>query len=204
MSTAIIDTAIIDTGCANIASVRFALDRLGADYRMAKTPDEAADAQRLILPGVGSAGPAMTQLRASGWADALQDDTRPLLGICLGMQMLFERSAEDDVDCLGLIPGRIERLPSDPALTWPHMGWNTLERLDPSEPLLAGVETGSYVYFVHGYFKSAGRAAVAETSYGADIAAMVRHGHVAGCQFHPERSAATGARILGNFLEQAA
>lgn len=196
-------TAIIDTGCANIASVRFALDRLDADHVMAADPDAAADAARMILPGVGAAGPAMAQLHARGWTESLRSDARPLLGICLGMQLLFEGSDEGDVDTLGLVPGRVKKLPRVDTLTWPHMGWNTLDALDPSEPLLRGVAAGSHVYFVHGYFMPAGPSATACAQYGADITAMVRHGHVAGCQFHPERSAATGSRILANFLEQA-
>ncbi|WP_291842709.1 imidazole glycerol phosphate synthase subunit HisH [Maricaulis sp.] len=190
---------LIDTGCANLASVRFALERAQLDYRVIDTPAGMEGCQRFILPGVGAAGPAMQRLRAAGWDRALAADARPLLGICLGMQMLFERSAEGHVDCLGLIPGAIEKLPPPVEGVWPHMGWNALEALDQDEPLLAGIEAGEHVYFVHGFFAPPGPATMAICDYGRPVSALVRHGHVAGCQFHPERSGAAGARILANF-----
>ena len=192
--------ALIDTGCANIASVRYALDRLGARYVLAETPDGASAADRLILPGVGAAGPAMARLRERGWADALQDDDRPLLGICLGMQLLFEFSEEGDADCLGLIPGAVRRLPRADGLVWPHMGWNALDALAEDEPLLAGIGPGERMYFVHGYYAPIGETCRARTQYGEAITAIARSGHVAGCQFHPERSGKPGARLLANFI----
>ncbi|MFP4518921.1 MAG: imidazole glycerol phosphate synthase subunit HisH [Oceanicaulis sp.] len=197
-------TAIIDTSTANIASVRYALERLGAPYSLARTPDEAGVCDRLILPGVGAAGPAMARLELTGWAEALREEARPLLGVCLGMQLLFEHSAESDCDLLGLIPGRVEKL--DPGVDgpWPHMGWNTLTDFTRGEVLLDGVAERDRVYFVHGFYAPAGDHAVAQTRYGADITAIARKGRVAGCQFHPERSAGVGARILKNFLEAAA
>jgi len=194
-------TAIIDTSTANIASVRYALDRLDATYTLAQTPDQADGCDRLILPGVGSAGAAMTRLKASGWADALQAETRPVLGVCLGMQLLFEYSEESDCALLGLIPGRIARLEPGEAGPWPHMGWNTLEDLDPDDDLLRGVEAGDHVYFVHGFYAPVGPYTIAASQYGAPVTAMARQGHVAGCQFHPERSAQVGARILSNFMK---
>jgi glutamine amidotransferase len=197
-------TAIIDTSTANIASVRYALERLDAPYVLAGSPDEAAACDRLILPGVGAAGPAMARLRQTGWADALQAETRPLLGVCLGMQMLFEHSDESDCALLGLIPGRVARLDPGEAGPWPHMGWNTLDEIDADEPLLAGVQPGAHVYFVHGFYVPVGPHTVASTYYGAPITAIARKGHVAGCQFHPERSADVGARILSNFVKGAA
>ena len=193
--------ALIDTGCANLASVRFALERAGLDYQVVTRPDETGDCDRLILPGVGAAGPAMARLREQGWDVALKAERRPLLGICLGMQMLFERSAEGDVACLGLIPGRIEKLPTPTDGVWPHMGWNALEFGDREDPLLAGLEAGAYVYFVHGFYAPPGPATRASSTYGTGISAVVRHGNIAGCQFHPERSGATGARILTNFAK---
>nr|WP_295692830.1 imidazole glycerol phosphate synthase subunit HisH [uncultured Maricaulis sp.] len=190
---------LIDTGCANLASVRFALERAGLDYRVISAPSRMEGCDRFILPGVGAAGPAMMRLREAGWDAALKADRRPLLGICLGMQMLFERSAEGDVDCLGLIPGAIEKLPAADDGIWPHMGWNALETLDPDEPLLAGIEAGSHVYFVHGFYAPPGPVTAATCSYGRPVSALVRQGHVAGCQFHPERSGVAGARVLANF-----
>ncbi|WP_421791833.1 imidazole glycerol phosphate synthase subunit HisH [Hyphobacterium sp.] len=192
--------ALIDTGCANIFSVQAALDRMGVGHTLAAMPGEADKSERLILPGVGAAGPAMARLNASGWADALHTETRPLMGICLGMQLLFERSAEGDVETLGLIPGEVKvmQAPSDGVL--PHMGWNQLA-IDREDPLLSGIEPGAYVYFVHGYAAPVGEHTLASCDYGGNFSATIRSGNVMGCQFHPERSAVPGAQILKNFLE---
>jgi glutamine amidotransferase len=192
--------AIIDTSTANIASVRFALERLGAEHVLAPAPADAMGAQRLILPGVGAAGPAMARLDASGWADALRAETRPLLGVCLGMQLLFEHSDESDCAGLGLIPGRVVRLDPGADGPWPHMGWNTLEPVR-DEPLMAGVPSGSHAYFVHGFHVPEGSHTTVRTRYGGPVTAIARRGHIAGCQFHPERSGSVGAQILRNFLE---
>ena len=192
---------LIDTRCANLASVRFALERAGLDYKTGVEPADLADCDRLILPGVGSARPAMEQLQRSGWAEALRHDPRPLMGICLGMQLLFSRSAEDDIDCLGLIDGTVQKLPRAAGNVWPHMGWNTLELKQGNDALLGGIEAGEYVYFVHGFYAPVGPYTLASTTYGAECSAIVRQGHVWGCQFHHERSAAVGAQILKNFAE---
>jgi glutamine amidotransferase len=194
-------TAVIDTSTANIASVRYALERLEAPYVLARTPEEASGCDRLILPGVGAAGAAMKTLDASGWSNALRAEARPVLGLCLGMQLLFDWSAESDCTMLGLIPGRIERLDPGGAGPWPHMGWNALEGFADGEPLLTGVKPGERVYFVHGFYAPLGDHTVASARYGAEITAIARRGDVAGCQFHPERSANVGARILSNFLK---
>lgn len=198
--------ALIDTSTANIASVRFALERLGRVPILARDPDEARHADKLILPGVGAAGPAMAALEKSGWAEKLRADTRPLLGVCLGMQLLFEDSAEDSgrgapVPLLGLIPGSVIRLDPAGMGPWPHMGWNTLEDVAAEEPLTAGIEAGTRMYFVHGFYVPAGPHTVASTAYGARITAIARRGHVAGCQFHPERSGKAGAQVLANFIK---
>ena len=142
----------------------------------------------------------MQALRANGWACALKDEARPLLGMCLGMQLLFDWSEESACELLGLIPGRVERLEPGAAGPWPHMGWNRLTDLAASEPLLDGIADGERVYFVHGYFVRPGDVTIAQTEYGVSVTAMARSGSVAGCQFHPERSGAVGARILKNFL----
>lgn len=191
--------AIIDTGCANVSSVEAAFDRLGTRHRLARDPGEAEAATRLVLPGVGTASAAMRSLRERGWADALKSETRPLLGICLGMQLLFEHSDEDGTDCLGFMPGRVMRLVPPQGAPWPHMGWNRLRFEQAEDPLLAGVEPGSHVYFVHGFAAPNGPQTVAACDYGQSIPAIVRQGNIAGCQFHPERSSATGRRILANF-----
>lgn len=194
--------AIIDTSTANIASVCYALDRLNADYRITKTPEEAKDASKLILPGVGAAASAMARLDQTGWSQALKTDTRPLMGVCLGMQLLFDWSDESDCALLGLIPGRVERLDPKGDGPWPHMGWNTLTHLRAGEPLTHGLNDGDHVYFVHGFYVPVSEHTLAQTQYGNPVTAMVRKGHVTGCQFHPERSAQIGARILKNFLDQ--
>ena len=192
---------IIDTSTANISSVRYALDRLRIGYVIAKEPDDAAGCDRLILPGVGAAQSAMDSLSARGWVGALRAETRPLLGVCLGMQLLLEWSDEGDCELLGLIPGRVERLDPIADGPWPHMGWNTLDFQDDADPLLNEVSEGSYVYFVHGFAAEPGPYTLASTRYGHTFTAIVRNQHVMGCQFHPERSADTGAKILKNFVD---
>jgi imidazole glycerol-phosphate synthase subunit HisH len=190
---------IADTGCANLASVRFAFARLGVEAKISADPDELKTADRLVLPGVGSAGAGMAALRAKGLDEMLQDFARPLLGICLGMQLLFKTSIEDDVRGLGLLGGRVEALP-DTAGPVPHMGWNTLS-LRISDPILRDVAENSYVYFVHSYGVKPDENTLAITQYGMEFSAIVRRDNIYGCQFHPERSGATGAQILQNFLD---
>lgn len=192
--------ALIDTGCSNLFSVQAALDRLGATHRLARTPDEAGQADRLILPGVGAAEPAMSRLDASGWAKALRHETRPLLGICLGMQVLFERSEEGDVKTLGLIPGEVRRLPRPDGGVWPHMGWSRLT-LERASPLTANLDGGVYAYFVHGFAADPGEATIASAEHGRSFSAVVQRENAFGCQFHPERSAEIGSTILRNFIE---
>lgn len=192
--------ALIDTGCSNLFSVQAALDRLGAVHVLARTPSEASASDRLILPGVGAAGPAMSRLDVSGWADALRRETRPLLGICLGMQLLFERSEEGGVETLGLIPGEVRRLPRPDGGVWPHMGWSRL-RFERTSPLAANLDEGTYAYFVHGYAADPSEATIASAEHGLRFSAMVQRENVFGCQFHPERSAKGGSTILRNFIE---
>lgn len=191
--------ALIDAGGANLGSVRDALDRLGADVGVVRDGDGLRGAERVILPGVGAAEPGMRLLRERGFVEVLRASGQPLLGVCLGMQLLFEASEEGDVECLGLIPGKISRMPEAPGVRVPHMGWNTLERLHDS-PLTAGIAEGSSVYFVHGYAAPVTTDCIAASTHGQRFAAIVQRGRVCGAQFHPERSAATGARLLSNFL----
>lgn len=194
-------TVVIDSGGANLASLSYALQRLGADVTVTLDPVVIAQAERVLLPGVGAAGAAMQRLNAAGLVPVLREIKKPLLGICLGMQLLFEHSAEDDTVTLGLLSGQVERLPASPELPAPHMGWNTLETLKP-DPLLEGLQATDRCYFVHGYFAAGHLPDVVATSdYGRSIAAVVRRGHIAGVQFHPERSGAVGATILRNFLK---
>lgn len=194
------DIAVIDAGGANFGSVCYALERLGARPRIVRDANGLADAPRVLLPGVGAAVPAMALLRQRGFIETLPALQVPLLGICLGMQLLFEASDEGDVACLGLLPGRVRKLSGGAGLRVPHMGWNTLEQV-ASSPLLAGIDAGERAYFVHGYAAPVTSDCIAACSHGERFAAVVARGRVAGAQFHPERSSATGARLLANFLQ---
>ncbi len=198
------DVAIIDNGGANIASLRYALERLGASSQLTADPAELLAARRVILPGVGAAGDAMARLGALALVELVPQLTRPVLGICLGMQLLFTRSEEGDdgrdTECLGLIDERVARFPARPEYPVPHMGWNQLRIAGP-DPLFAGVRDGDYVYFVHSYCAPVGPWTLAAADYGGEFSAAVARGNFHGVQFHPERSAAVGARVLANFLE---
>jgi imidazole glycerol-phosphate synthase subunit HisH len=194
------EVAVIAYGAGNVASVQFALERLGATVRLTDDPAVIADAERVILPGVGAAGYAMSRLAELGVVEPLRAFPRPLLGVCLGQQLLFERSQEGDgVDLLGFIPGAVKRLEPGAALPVPHIGWSRLTR-ERDDPLLEGVADGAYAYFVHGFVCPDGPATVARADYGGAVPAVVRSGNRWGCQFHPERSAESGVTILKNFL----
>lgn len=207
---------VVDSGGANLGSVMVALRRLGAQPPLVRDADAIARAGRVLLPGVGAAGPVMRRLRELGLVEALRGLRVPLLGICVGMQVLFDRSEEGDTECLGLLPGTVRRLRGGAGVRVPHMGWNALEfaaRGQADRPgaeasgtasrgsrLLDGIDDGAHAYFVHGYAASAGAGCIASVTHGERFAALVQRGHVAGAQFHPERSAGTGARLLRNFL----
>jgi len=200
--------AIVDYGVGNLFSLCASLRHLGAVCLV--TGDEATlrAADRIILPGVGAFGDAMRKLRETGLIPALDAQVRegkPLLGICLGMQLLFERSAEYG-ECAGLsyIPGSVDPLAPDlpPALLVPHIGWNALQILDADEPLLRYIRAGDCVYYVHSYYvKTRGDFVKADAEYGIRVPGVVRHGNVAGTQFHPEKSGAVGLSILRAFAE---
>src|SRR5262249_33966177 len=144
--------------------------------------------------------PGMAKLHEAGLVDVLRDLKQPLLGVCLGMQLLFEHSEERATECLGLLPGKIRRLSSDGGRRVPHMGWNRLD-IEQGDPLVAGVGAEPYAYFVHSYAAPPGPATLASADYGGAFSAIVRRGNVCGMQFHPERSAVVGARLLRNFLD---
>ncbi len=192
--------AIIDAGGANLGSVRYALERFDVTPSIARDPDGLRDVDRVILPGVGAAPPAMALLRDRGFDSALRTLQIPLLGICLGMQLLFESSEEGDVECLGLLPGHVRRMQPAAGVRVPHMGWNTLGELSESAMLLTGISEGDHAYFVHGYAAPVTEDCIASCHHGERFAAIVQRGMVHGAQFHPERSAAAGARLLANFL----
>lgn len=192
--------AVIDAGGANLGSVRYALERLGARPVLARDADELAGADRIVVPGVGAAAPAMTLLRMRGLDAALRTTAVPVLGICLGMQLLYAGSDEGDTACLGVLPGRVRRLRRVDRLRLPHMGWNTLRTLVECNPLLEGIADGDAAYFVHGYAATVDGETLATASHGDTFSALVQHGRYCGMQFHPERSAAVGAKLLRNFL----
>lgn len=192
--------ALIDAGGANLGSVTYALERLGVAPVIVRTGDGLRGATRVILPGVGAAKPAMRRLREQGLVEALRTLEVPLLGICLGMQLLYESSEEGGVDCLGLLPGRVVRLSGGPGTRVPHMGWNTLEPVRENT-LLQDVPADAQTYFVHAYAAPVTDDCIAACTHGQRFAAMVQRGHVVGMQFHPERSSSAGARLLRNFLD---
>lgn len=194
------EVAVIAYGAGNVASVQFALERLGATVRLTDDPTVIAEAERVILPGVGAAGYAMERLSDLGLIAPIRAFPRPLLGVCLGQQLLFGSSDEGaGVDLLGFIPGAVTRLKPAGDLPVPHMGWSRLTR-DRDDPLLEGVVDGAYAYFVHGFVCPDGPATLARADYGGVVPAVVRSANRWGCQFHPERSAEAGATILKNFL----
>jgi imidazole glycerol-phosphate synthase subunit HisH len=194
-----LDVAIIDSGGANLASLQFALERLGAQALVTSDMAVIAAAPRVLLPGVGSALAAMQRLTASGVAAQLPRLKQPVLGICLGMQLLFLKSEEGPAQCLGVLPQTVRKLEPTAGRPVPHMGWNRLHIAHP-DPLLDGVAEGEYVYFVHSYAAPLSQNTLASAGYGVEIAAVVRKDNFWGTQFHPERSTKAGARILANFL----
>jgi glutamine amidotransferase len=197
--------AVVDYGAGNLRSVYNALTTLGANVTTINTPDQLERAEKIVLPGVGAFGAGMNALRQAGFEEPLKQAAAagtPLIGICLGMQYLFESSDEmGSHSGLGLLPGRVTRFPtSGPKV--PHIGWNQLH-IRQENPLLAGIESGAYAYFVHSYYVEAGNPAdvLAETDYGIEYASVVGRGNIFGIQPHPEKSQSVGLRILKNFVE---
>jgi glutamine amidotransferase len=192
--------AVIDSGGANISSVLFALERLGARGELTGDKEAIARASHVILPGVGAAGDAMARLRAHGLVEVIRGLRQPVLGICLGMQLLFSHSEEGDTKMLDIIKAPVRRFEGGPGLTVPHMGWNDA-RLSGGHPLTGGLEEKSHFYFVHSYRAPAGRYTIGSCDYGGAFSAIVAQDNFMGCQFHPERSGRAGSRLLKNFLE---
>ncbi len=193
------EVAIIDSGGANLASLRYALERLGTGSVVSTDAELIGRARRVLLPGVGAAGNAMARLREYGLDRLIPQLRAPLLGICLGMQLLFDYSEEGDTACLGVFPGSIGRIPARAGLPVPHMGWNTLE-LRRSDALLGNLGAAEHFYFVHSYAAPLGADTLAAVDYGGAFSAVVRRGNFLGVQFHPERSGRAGAQLLRNFL----
>jgi glutamine amidotransferase len=193
------NVVLVDAGGTNIGSVRYALQRLGVDATLSSDAEQIRAATHVILPGVGAAAPGMLRLRAARLIDTLKRLTQPVLGVCLGMQLFFDHSEEDNTECLGIVPGSVQHFPQSNKLRVPHMGWN-LVHVGKSNPLL-NVETDvSHAYFVHSYAAPTSDFTIARTNYGTDFSAAVQRDNFFGVQFHPERSSAFGARVLQNFL----
>jgi imidazole glycerol-phosphate synthase subunit HisH len=195
--------AIIDSGGANIASLQYALERLGTDATLTTDTDVIRRAGRVVLPGVGAARDAMQRLQSHGLVDVIRGLKQPVLGICLGMQLLADASEEEDVECLGVIPGTATRLPADARHPVPNMGWCPITRR-AEHRLLDGLGDGSYFYFVHSYALPVSDFTVASADHAAEFSAIVSYRNFVAAQFHPERSAAAGSRLLRNFLGIAA
>lgn len=195
-----VNLAVVDHGAGNLVSIRQGLEEIGADVRIVTTPDfDGADG--VVLPGVGATAAAMARLTGAGFVEALRRLEQPLLGICVGMQVLFEASAEDGAECLGLMTGKVERLNNAPRL--PHMGWNEVELSRP-DPLFAGLGDRPLFYFVHSYAPVPADPSVilATATHGDPLVAAVRQDSVWGTQFHPERSGPAGLRLLANFVAE--
>jgi glutamine amidotransferase len=187
-------------GCgANIASVQFALARLGAKSVLTQDATQIKRASCVILPGVGTASYAMQQLRQTKLDEVIADLRQPVLGICLGMQILYAVSAEEEIPCLGVLAGKVVSLQRTNLIV-PHMGWNRVQLCQPNNPLLAKINNNSQVYFVHSYAAPINQHTVATTLYGENFSAVVQQDNFYGVQFHPERSGEIGAQILRNFL----
>ena len=191
---------IVNTGGANISSITNALDRLDLKWCISDNPDTLLKAQRLILPGVGAAKASMDKIQKAELVDCIRSLKQPTMGICLGMQLLFEYSDEGGVSCLSCIPGKVSEIPKDKGLVIPHMGWNQLN-ISHETPLLKDVTEGSYVYFVHSYQAPVNEYTMATCEYGYKIPAVVQNGNFFGAQFHPEKSGLVGQQIIRNFAE---
>jgi len=205
MSVANQKVVIIDTGCANVSSVKFAIERLGCQVEISKDPKVVLAADKLFLPGVGTASEAMKNLAERDLIELVKQVEKPLLGICLGMQLLGKLSqekgqaAKEQVECLGLCDGEV-RLMETGDLPLPHMGWNTVKALS-DHPLFRGIEAGEYFYFVHSFAMPVGEYTIAQCDYGNAFTAALQSGNYYGVQFHPERSSKVGSKLIQNFLE---
>ena len=192
--------AIIDSGGANITSLLSAFERLGVTAELSRDAAVIRDADRVVLPGVGAAQDAMSRLREAHLVDVIRDLKQPVLGVCLGMQLLCDASEEDNVDCLGIVPGVARRLPVGENYPVPNMGWCATQ-FTASHPVLQGLEQDDYFYYVHSYAVPESESTIATATHTITFSAMLARDNFVAAQFHPERSSKAGSRILNNFLE---
>ena len=191
--------AIVDYKMGNLRSVENALRRLGAGFTVTADADEIRSADRVLLPGVGNASQAMENLRKAGLVDVIRSLRQPVLGICVGMQVMCRHSEEGDVDCLNIFDARVKRFVPAPDVKVPHMGWNRINNLDSK--LFKGLERGSYVYFVHSFYPELCPDTIATSKHGVMFSAALKYENFYGTQFHPEKSGDVGERIIANFLK---
>ncbi len=191
--------AIVDYKMGNLRSVENALRRLGADFTVTADADVIRRADKVLLPGVGNAAEAMDNLRAAGLVEVIRSLRQPVLGICVGMQVMCRHSEEGDVDCLGIFDARVKRFTPSPEVKVPHMGWNKIGNLETK--LFKDLEGGSYVYFVHSYYPELCPDTIATATHGVMFSAALKYENFYGTQFHPEKSGDVGERIIANFLQ---
>lgn len=195
--------AIVDSGGANIASLMFAFNRLQISATLTSDADQISNADRVLLPGVGAARDAMTRLQQAGLVDVIRNLTQPVLGICLGMQLLCDGSEEEDVDCLGIIPGIVRKLEPAENYPVPNMGW-CRTHITSRHNYLEGINSGSYFYYLHSYALPVSDSTLATANHASEFSAVIGKNNFVAAQFHPERSSQAGAQLLRNFLGIAA
>lgn len=191
--------AIVDYKMGNLRSVKNALQRLGAEFVVTADADVIRSADRVLLPGVGNAAEAMENLRAAGLVEVIRSLRRPVLGICVGMQVMCRHSEEGDVDCMGIFDARVKHFIAAEDLKVPHMGWNRIGNLESK--LFKGIDGGDYVYFVHSFYPELCPDTIATTRHGQMFSAALKYENFYGTQFHPEKSGDVGKRIIANFLK---
>lgn len=191
--------AIVDYKMGNLRSVENALRRLGAEFVVTADADEIKRADRVLLPGVGNAAEAMDNLSKAGLVEVIRSLRRPVLGICVGMQVMCRHSEEGDINCLGIFDAHVKRFEPSPQVKVPHMGWNRIGNLESK--LFKGIDGGEYVYFVHSYYPELCPDTIATTTHGKMFSAALKYENFYGTQFHPEKSGDVGERIIANFLK---
>jgi glutamine amidotransferase len=191
--------AIVDCGGANLSSLTFAIERLGLEYKVTNNKDDISNASHVVLPGVGAAKDAMQRLSQTDLTIAIKDLKQPILGICLGMQLLFDSTMEEDVNCLGIIQGECKRFAINPSYPVPHMGWNSI-KINKKTPLVDNTIEDAYFYFIHSYYIPLLDQTISSTEYDIEFSSVIQQENFYGVQFHPEKSGAAGSKLLDSFF----